>query len=475
MASLGGMIAAPAAQALMALLTMGDQRRAQNQYTADQRRQLADALGIASRVGRETMNTYDASAGQSLNELRRLRASQGAGVRNLTRRVGNQLGQRTQDVMGEYGGAADEYRAGLGSLLQGYRDRYNTAAADIEGYGAQQRADVDRGATEDRSRFALNPLSRGSTVSASVNANIEDRRQQNQRRLGEDLTRMRVGLLSGLSGDTLAAQGQGQGQLYSNAIGGANMRAGLTGDEVNAQRDLGMFGLQNDASMGGNIANWYGTNAINRSQMANQGMNTFLNTLTGINNIPPPQNNLPFMFGQNSVQGPSAPSFWQSAGPGMLQGGMGAAGSIMGASIIATAVVCIDGESLLETPDGQVRLADIPVGAVVLNSEGEWKKVIAKHHRTYTGGWDDYIRLTIDDLPIVISLDHPIEGRPAFMWTHDVYVEWEHARPESAGDILLEDGSEYIANGYAITSLMDESCIPLLEMLEPENQLVSTT
>jgi hypothetical protein len=78
--------------------------------------------------------------------------------------------------------------------------------------------------------------------------------------------------------------------------------------------------------------------------------------------------------------------------------------------------------------------------------------------------------LCIDDRSIVISLDHVVDGREAKDWIGEPNVKWESVKPMKAGDLLLDDGSEYVANDFAITSLIGRSDVALLRQLEPENQ-----
>jgi hypothetical protein len=236
------MIASPIAQFLTALMSMREQNRATGEYQGDSRQQIADALRIAGFMGPETLSTYDDSAGRGLTEFMGLRDRQ----------------------------------------QQGYQDRYNTAARDLQGYGQQAKADIDTNFAKYSKGAAKDWF--GASVTPTVQANIEKERGAEQRRLGESLAGLRIGLLSGLSGDQLNA----------------------------------------DAMNTGNIAGWYGNNATNRSGIVNQGIGSMLNTLTGINLTPPAPNTIPFMAGANSVQAPSPPSPWASifggAAPGIGQG-----------------------------------------------------------------------------------------------------------------------------------------------------------
>jgi hypothetical protein len=289
------------------VLSQGKQTR---EYEGDQDQQIADALGVASQVGPQTMNVYDDSAGQQLGSLEQVQRDAQRGTQSLYRNTASSRGEFLRDL---------DSRSR--ELLSGYQDRYNTAQKDIEGYGRQMAEDIDTGAARERGEFQLNPLSRGSTVSRSVNQNIEDARSANQRRLGEDLTRQRVNLLSGLSGDTLSAQGN----LDASR---AAFDSALRGQLLDTQR----YGFETNQNAQGNIGNFYGANAINRSGLANQGMNTYLNTLTGINLVPPPPQDLqglgagliqpvqPQVSGWEAFLGGAAGGVGQGIGTGLAMG-----------------------------------------------------------------------------------------------------------------------------------------------------------
>jgi hypothetical protein len=205
---------------IFSLMSAEEQKKALAQYNADVDQQTADAYRTAGKIGPEGLATYDASSQQGLGELFGLRGRQG----------------------------------------QGYYDRYAAAEQDLRGYGEQQKADIDTAFAKQQGAWNLNPLSRGSTVGGTVSGNIDKNRLAEQRRLGEDLARMRINTLSGLSGEALSADERGTD----------------------------------------NIANWFGTDATNRAGLTTQGYRDFLNTIESINRVPPPQNTLPFQFGGNS-------------------------------------------------------------------------------------------------------------------------------------------------------------------------------
>jgi hypothetical protein len=375
---------------LWSWLSSLEQGKTQDQSTAATDQQIADAMRVAGQVGPQGLATYDASAQPGLRELFALRGRQG----------------------------------------QGYYDRYAAAERDLKGYGEQQGADIDESFEKQQGAWNLNPLSRGSTVGGTVSGNIDKNRLAEQRRLGEDLARMRIGVLSGLSGEALQAD-------YGNT---------------------------------GNIANWFGTTAANRSNLATGGYNAMLDAIMGVNRVPPQQNMLPYQFGQNAVQPPNAPGFWQSAGPGIASGAAAGVGTLAAATIIVA--VCIGEDSQLETPDGFKPLKEIKVGDEVLTDTGFFKKVVAKHLGNYKGEWDKvFVRLWQDARSLVVSRDHVIDGLRADEWIANEDMTWENCDPVRVGDILVEGEYDYMANGFAVRSLIGPDDVATLAAMEPENQV----
>ena len=298
------------------LWSMLNQNKLNKQYNQDITNLMADTTGIASQVGPETLDAYDASAQQQLGTLGQMYQNAQQGTQDLYRSTAQNRGGFLRDL---------DTRAR--DLLGGYQNRYDTAARDIEGYGRQMAADIDTQAERERAEFALNPLSRGSTIGSSVNANITERRNAEQRRLGEDLVRQRVGLLSGLSGDQLAAQG---GLDAARAA----FDSALRGQLLDTQR----YGFETGQNALGNIGNFYGSNAINRSGLVNQGMNTVLNTLMGMNLVPPAPNQIPAMMGPLLVDSPNYPTTGQMMAPQMMGGTMNMLGQLGSANILANAM-----------------------------------------------------------------------------------------------------------------------------------------
>ena len=232
----------------------------------------------------------------------------------------NQLGTSNQEILG------------------GYQDRYKKAEAELEGYGEQQKADVDRRFDERYGMIANDLVSRGlasSTESAKQQLLNTELQSSEQRRLGEDLTRNRINVLGGMSGEQLAAQERLSGRSAEYQFGGIQSAAGRNAQLESARaafdaaargdvEAMKRFLIGIDQQGAGNLANAYFTTAGNRSNIFTQGTDRMLSVLGDINYIPPPPNNLNFQLGQNSANVPQSaspwPSFAAAAGPGIGQG-----------------------------------------------------------------------------------------------------------------------------------------------------------
>lgn len=344
------------------LWASAEQRRALQEYMARADQQLAEALAVARAGGPEALAAYDASSGLGADELERLRTRQTEAGGQLLADTGasraqflSQLGKRNAGLMGEYDKAQTGWGASMASMLgglegqetdilAGYEDRYKRAEADLAGYGAQQKADIDRMFQEEQARLTQDMVNRGlasSTVAANQALGTTERQSAEQRRLAEDLIRNRINVLSGLSGEKLAAQerlgGRQAGYQFAGMQTGyqgaqnalaqraaqqaseAAYDAAMRGDELAVQRYL----MDADTAMTGNLANWRGTEAANRANLTQSGYRDMLNTIMGWQNVPPPQTNLPQIFGQNTASTPQVaspwPSFWGAMAPGVGQ------------------------------------------------------------------------------------------------------------------------------------------------------------
>lgn len=245
----GQYLSGPIIQGLTGLATTRQQNRLQTEYDADADRQIADYLNVFSQMGPEQLATYDASARPQLGTLQGLQA--------LTGQRGNQY---------------------LGATLQGGRDRYRWAENNLEGYGDQMRSDIDRGFDQSLATTLAGMQERGigSTTAVGSQRNLsQELRGSEQRRLGDDLTRMRQDILGGLQGDNLM-----------------NLLAAMQ------YRDIG------DTGSMANLANFYGQNAAERANIVGGGYAGFGNAIGNINFVPPGPNQFPAQMGQNLVDPP---------------------------------------------------------------------------------------------------------------------------------------------------------------------------
>lgn len=400
----GSFLSGPLLQSLFGLGSMREQDRLQNEYEADWDQQRADMLRIAGQIGPQTLQTYESASQPALMELLGLRPRQ---------------------------------RRGANEIVQGFQDRYNQARDDLKGYGQQQARDIDRSFDEDWASNLARMQERGIASSTAVgsqkNLNTE-RRSAEQRRLGEDLQRLRLSILPQLSADTLGARGSA---------------------------------LDLDRLLTGDISNWYGQNATTRANIVGRGMDTMLNTTGSFQFMPPGPNPYPGQIGQNMVD-PVDYSKGQSSSAPWIQAGGTAAGVIAATIFIG---ICIGEDSLIECPVGVKPLRDVQVGDVVTNADGQPRKVVAKHLSEHRGDWDkNFVTLTFDGNSIVCSLQHKIEGRQAMAWMTTPGANWSAAGPrQRVGDILLEDQSDYIANGLRIESIIGPEDVVALLAMEPEN------
>lgn len=355
MPSLGGMIANPFMQFIYSMINGGQQQGAMDEAN----RMNEERFNIGTQLGRDAlqggMATYDADSQNALDELTGLTKQSSADIARLRRQMTTGMHKRTGEVMGDYDQASRGYNQGLDafmrnfgdetqSLLSGYGDRYRNAEGDLNQLSDQQQRDIDASYRTREKGFLANQADRGfanSTANIGVQNRMNEDRQAEQRRASDDNIRRRTDILSSLSGDTLAAQGNraaqgegygfsGMGQKLQNNMGRANMLSGLMGDELNTLQGMGQWGIQNNQANRGNLANFYGQNAANRSNLWTTGLNNLQNWFGGRNDSGPTPNNMSFQFGQNSVQPPSPPSglsaLFSGLMPGLGQGvGMGMA------------------------------------------------------------------------------------------------------------------------------------------------------
>ena len=160
----------------------------------------------------------------------------------------------------------------------------------------------------------------------------------------------------------------------------------------------------------------------------------------------PPQQSSALGYSEQFARHRPAPEAPEAPETDFLGLGISGGFGLGAAKIIATA--CIDGDAMLETVDGKVSLADVQIGDEVLSANGTHQKVVNKDYgMPYASRHDDFIKITLDGNFLILPKDHIVAGKPAAYWPH------EQADPVHCGDIHLEDGSDYIANGFGVSTM----------------------
>lgn len=252
------------AQLVFGGLSIGNQNEQNKKYERDIQQQISSMMNLAGQYGPATLGAYDASARPAYGELTSLRP---------------RLQEGAQDIIG------------------GFLNRYNTAKSDLEGYGKQQKADIDEYFADALTQNMADLQERGiasTTARTSGRTFNTGERSKEQRRFGEQLQLLRRNVLDPLYGDYLGAK---------------------------------QYGLGIDEASTGNIINFLMNNASNRANLIGQGLSVPLNTLGSINYMPPGDNPYPGIIGQNLV-GPIDYSKGQSSWAPWLQ----AAGPVAGAA-----------------------------------------------------------------------------------------------------------------------------------------------
>lgn len=136
-------------------------------------------------------------------------------------------------------------------------------------------------------------------------------------------------------------------------------------------------------------------------------------------------------------------------------GGAGAGFAAMGPGMVASKIVvlvCVDANARVQVPGGWRQLKALKVGDVVLNADGSPRRITR-----YDCGmpWperaQDFVEIEAGNQRLVCTKDHVINGRPAGTWATVLPHE-----PIECGDLRLEDGSDYVANGFRVTSMFDK-------------------
>lgn len=486
-----------------------DRANAQNEFRYGQA--ASEAMGLRDRLMNQTYAdeaSYLPWLSQNLTGL----ADQSA---YLGDNIAQGYGNLRNDAMGNYnagsnrvdygydslaGNVGNMVSGGYGDLRGQYGDRTNRAMSYLEGSGAQQRADIDERFQGIGSQLEADLVGRGlnsSTVLGSTRRGVERERSAEQRRLEEGLRREYLDAYGTFSGQDLAAQERGinEGAGYASSIGmaglGARERMNQEGLRNNALLTEAMLNAQ---ERGGVRTLGYDTESVNsfsdalrqfQNQRASYDMygTGALTDLIGQRSDVAPQMN-PYLYAQQAFQnyrggdgggggggssdawiGPAITGGTALAGAGLASLGSGAG---LGATIgmgKAMVMFCIDGDSQFETKQGKRRLAELRIGDKVKSSDGQFKEIVfLDYGNPDESRMNDYLTITTDLSTITVTKDHIIEDKPAGEWkegdrmrTPKGHVDVVSIHPAVAypsGDILLEDGSDYIASGFYVGSMI---------------------
>ncbi len=148
--------------------------------------------------------------------------------------------------------------------------------------------------------------------------------------------------------------------------------------------------------------------------------------------------------------------------------GASAAGPKSGASLsiagFGGGYTCIDGNSLVATPAGLRSLFHVKPGDEVYDDKMEPRKVLAVDYGTVPEEFqNEHVILATEAGSIILTKDHPIGGKPAGEWVVGDQItmaggkvaEVVRVMPASyvvSGDLHLEGGRGYIADGFVVGS-----------------------
>lgn len=147
----------------------------------------------------------------------------------------------------------------------------------------------------------------------------------------------------------------------------------------------------------------------------------------------------------------------------LIAGGVGikTAGVIAGPFSAGLLAACIDGDAIVTMPGKQRMLKDIKVGDKVLNSRGEFVEVVwADYGRP--AEVSNYVELSCGANRLIATTDHHVGGKTVGEWGIGEEMELYNGKFliegiknvgwVLCGDIRLVDDSDYIANGFVVTS-----------------------
>ena len=345
-----------------------------------------------------------------------------------TRRANRETEERYQESKGLLKGLARETLPQVQqlstNLQQGYGDVYNWGMGQLEGLGEQSRRDIELGARATKS-----------TAIEGLNA----------RGLGNTTTR--VSALRGVNADRTAALNRLEDQLAQNRL---QWGTALRGNQLQAQERLGLLPINTQAELTNRLVN-----LISSREDIAPSLAAFTNTMSGL--------------GRASYPAPSAPT--DNSWIGQVGGQtIGSAGMIGAVKILVK--TCIDGDAVVvrTSPDGEAvptALKDVEVGDFVLGDDKQYHKVVQRDYGApHPERGDDFINIHTTSGDLTLTRDHPVGGKRADEWQpgqrmktrYDAEAVVEQAiqvAPVACGDLQLEGGHAYYANGLIVSSMFD--------------------
>jgi hypothetical protein len=361
---------------------------------------------------------------------------------------------------------------GVGSIFQGLSTEGQTLAANIMNY---QNRQVAQGHLND---IRLTEPQRGAAVNQALDAS-QDWIRRLEQNYATEIPRLQ-GMVDQMGQQQTRDINQAFGNQQSQAAADLSSR-GFSGSSIGPTVSAGIerqhmdaLGQLKEQLLGQNMNVWnakqqmFGNNAnaIFGLQQYPLGLATadvgrYLQLLSGFNNVPPDQGlsaGVSQQLGPLAINPPRATSSDQ-IGPALFGGAAGLTGTYATTKFFGNPA-CIDADSLITMASGLPKpLREIRKGDLVLGTSGKrrWVQGIDLGKQTAR---DLHLRMTFGKYCLVISKDHIIGGKPAGDW----HVGQSHCgvpltmieavQPLETGDLLLEAGDGYYANGLPIASML---------------------
>lgn len=440
---------------------------------------LNEAKGIIGQnrglVGEGSDNTLTGAHRTLLKNLQKNQPLDRADYGSMQNDILGRMQGETDRSVGAARGLRDRASAeayGLAGNIGGMMDeRARRNLAYLEGSGNQERKDINQQFTSANAANQANLASRGlanTTIGSQLSSGNERNRSDALGGLEERLRQQRISTDAGLTGEAINTRSM-LGQRAQDTNWGMEQNVQNTANQGMANY-LNQFnalrGGQYDMDVGqrDRLMNTRFNNSINLLDAEQGNNNQLLSLLSGL------QINGPDMGAfsqrmQNAGQA-MAPSY-KPPGTDWVSPSIGAGAGVAG-SIITTKMfvpVCLDGDSMIETPDGSFPLVMIREGDMVLCEDGQYHRVLFNDFgASFKQRSEEWVTITTETgRSITATMDHVIEDRPAGEWRPPQYIGVERVHsihqakmPEISADLLIEGNHNYIANGFAITSKMSE-------------------